>query len=184
LWLVEWKYFDLFVMAIIFTNSICLAAYDYSDRDEKYARNQRITRAGLVFTIIFTFECLFKIIAYGLAFHQNAYLRDAWNWLDLIVVTVGWVEMIPNIPSIRGLRTLRVLRPLRSINSVKSMKDQIVSLIRSLGQLVNVLLFLLFLFLIFGILGTQLFQGQFYQRCRLTEKPDEFGNWPIDEAIT
>lgn len=157
LWLVEWKYFDLFVMAIIFTNSICLAAYDYSDRDEKYARNQRITRAGLVFTIIFTFECLFKIIAYGLAFHQNAYLRDAWNWLDLIVVTVGWVEMIPNIPSIRGLRTLRVLRPLRSINSVKSMKDQIVSLIRSLGQLVNVLLFLLFLFLIFGILGTQLF---------------------------
>jgi len=120
-------------MAIIFTNSICLAAYDYDDRDEKHARNQRIARAGLVFTIIFTIECFFKIIAYGLAMHQNAYLRDGWNWLDLIVVIVGWIEMIPNIPSIRGLRTLRVLRPLRSINSVKSMKDQIVSLIRSLG---------------------------------------------------
>jgi Ion transport protein len=63
------------------------------------------------------------------------------------------------------------------------MKDQIVSLIKSLGQLVNVLLFLLFLFLIFGILGNQLFEGQFYQRCRMTDKPDKYGNWPVDPDI-
>jgi hypothetical protein len=39
LWLVEWTYFDRFVMTIIFMNSICLAAYDYEDREEKFARN-------------------------------------------------------------------------------------------------------------------------------------------------
>jgi len=64
------------------------------------------------------------------------------------------------------------------------MKNQVTSLIKSLGQLVNVLLFLLFLFVIFGILGMQVFQGRFYQRCRLTEKPDQYGNWPIDPEIT
>jgi hypothetical protein len=121
--LIFFRYFDRFVMIIIFINSICLAAFDYEDRDEKKEWNQRISKAGLFFTITFTIECVFKIIAYGLALHQKAYLRDGWNWLDLIVVIVGWIEMIPNIPSIRSLRTLRVLRPLRSINSIKSMKD-------------------------------------------------------------
>lgn len=87
----------------------------------------------MVFTIFFTVECVFKIIAYGMVFHQSSYLRDAWNWLDFIVVIMGWIEIFPNMPSIRGLRTLRILRPLRSINSVKSMKFQIVSLIKSLG---------------------------------------------------
>lgn len=33
------RYFDRFVMMIIFINSICLAAYDYDDRDEKRERN-------------------------------------------------------------------------------------------------------------------------------------------------
>ncbi len=127
------RYFDRFVMMIIFMNSICLAAYDYEDREEKYERNKRINLAGLVFTIFFTIECFFKIVAYGFAMHHNAYLRDGWNWLDLIVVIVGWIEQIPGIPSFRGLRTLRILRPLRSINSIKSMRDQIVSLIKSLS---------------------------------------------------
>lgn len=69
LWLVEWKYFDSLVMTVIFINSLCLAAYDYEDRDEKNPRNQRISKAGMVFTILFTVECVFKIIAYGMVFH-------------------------------------------------------------------------------------------------------------------
>jgi voltage-dependent calcium channel L type alpha-1D len=103
-------------MAIIFANSIFLAAYDYTDRDEKHLRNKIINLAGVIFTIFFTIECIFKVIAFGFVFHYKAYLRNGWNWLDLIVVIVGWIELIPSTPSIRGLRTLRVLRPLRSIN--------------------------------------------------------------------
>ncbi|CDW83245.1 voltage-gated ion channel superfamily [Stylonychia lemnae] len=132
IYVTEWKWFDRFIIFVIFLNSLFLATYDFSDRND---------------------------------------------------VTERWIELVPEIPNLRGLRTLRVLRPLRSINAIPSMKNQITSLIKSLGQLVNVLLFLMFLFIIFGILGVQLFSGQFYQRCRLTPKPDDFGNWPVDTSI-
>jgi voltage-dependent calcium channel L type alpha-1D len=108
---------------MIFLNSMFLAVYDYNDRDENFLRNKTINVAGIIFTILFTIECVLKILAYGFVIHHKAYLRDGWNWIDFIVVIVGWIEQIPGIPSFRGLRTLRVLRPLRSINSIPSMKN-------------------------------------------------------------
>jgi len=110
-----------------------LATYDFSDRNDISERNQIIEIAGRAFTCIFTAECVMKIISYGFICHKNSYLRDGWNWLDFIVVIIGWIELVPEIPNLRGLRTLRVLRPLRSINAIPSMKNQITSLIKSLG---------------------------------------------------
>lgn len=120
-------------MFLIFLNSIFLAVYDYSDRDESTQRNQVLSLGGRIFTILFTAEMVCKIIANGFLFHRRAYLRNGWNWLDLIVVIVGWLEMVPAIPTLRAIRVLRVLRPLRAINSFPSLKGQVVSLIKSLG---------------------------------------------------
>lgn len=64
-----------------------------------------------------------KVISYGFIFHRNSYLRDGWNWMDFVVVVIGWIELVPEIPNLRGLRTLRVLRPLRSINAIPSMRN-------------------------------------------------------------
>lgn len=33
-----------------------------------------------------------KIIGRGFALHKYAYLRNAWNWLDFLVVVLGWVR--------------------------------------------------------------------------------------------
>jgi hypothetical protein len=79
-------------MTIIFLNSMFLAVYDYNDRDEKFPRNQAINVAGVIFTILFTVECVLKILAYGFIVHYKAYLRDGWNWIDFIVVIVGLAE--------------------------------------------------------------------------------------------
>ena len=48
---------------------------------------------------------------------ERRYLRDAWNWLDFMVVVSGLIEMSPVvslIPNVTFLRVVRVLRPLRS----------------------------------------------------------------------
>ena len=42
-----------------------------------------------VFLVIFTAECVMKIIAYGLWQHPTAYLRSAWNLLDFTIVMIG-----------------------------------------------------------------------------------------------
>ena len=43
----------------------------------------------IIFTVIFTSECLMKIISYGFFSHPNAYLRNTWNILDFTIVMIG-----------------------------------------------------------------------------------------------
>jgi len=42
-----------------------------------------------VFLVIFTVECVMKIIAYGFVAHPGAYLRNGWNLLDFTIVVIG-----------------------------------------------------------------------------------------------
>jgi hypothetical protein len=42
-----------------------------------------------IFLVIFTGECVMKIIAYGFWQHPTAYLRSAWNMLDFTIVMIG-----------------------------------------------------------------------------------------------
>lgn len=119
----SYRWFDRFIIFIIFLNSLFLAIYDYGDRNDTSTRNQVVDVSGRIFTAIFSAECGLKILSYGFILHSRAYLRDGWNWLDFMVVIVGWIELLPNIPNLRSLRTLRVLRPLRSINAIPSMKN-------------------------------------------------------------
>lgn len=42
-----------------------------------------------VFLVIFTAECVMKIIAYGFMLHNGAYLRNGWNLLDFTIVVIG-----------------------------------------------------------------------------------------------
>lgn len=43
----------------------------------------------LIFLGIYAIELVIKLIARGGALHQFAYLRDPWNWLDLIILIAG-----------------------------------------------------------------------------------------------
>jgi hypothetical protein len=49
--------------------------------------------AEYVFCVLFTAEMTLKVIAEGLLGHRNAYLRSSWNWLDFVVVVVGWLTL-------------------------------------------------------------------------------------------
>lgn len=42
-----------------------------------------------VFLVIFTLECVMKILAYGFIAHAGAYLRNGWNLLDFTIVVIG-----------------------------------------------------------------------------------------------
>ena len=63
--------------------------YDYSDREGATLYNKALDKIQLGFTIMFTLECLCKIIAIGFIMSENSYLRDGWNVIDFIVVLFG-----------------------------------------------------------------------------------------------
>ncbi|CAM4470154.1 unnamed protein product, partial [Natator depressus] len=91
-------------------------------------------RVEYLFLIIFTVEAFLKVIAYGLLFHPNAYLRNGWNLLDFIIVVVGLFSAILEQATkadgansiggkgagfdVKALRAFRVLRPLRLVSGV------------------------------------------------------------------
>lgn len=46
-------------------------------------------QSRVIFTGIYTFESGVKVMARGFILQPFTYLRDAWNWLDFIVITLA-----------------------------------------------------------------------------------------------
>jgi len=42
-----------------------------------------------IFTVIYTLEALIKCIARGFILEKYTFLRDAWNWLDFVVIVLA-----------------------------------------------------------------------------------------------
>ena len=109
---------------------------------------------------------LMKMIADGVVFHEKAYLRDAWNWLDFIIVIVSMLSTfgsdMESIKSFKSLRALRALRPLRVIKRNPGLKIVVVALLSSIPAMLNVAVVFLLWFSMYAMLGTQFFKGKLF----------------------
>uniref|UniRef100_A0A0G4H9N8 Calcium-channel protein CCH1 n=1 Tax=Chromera velia CCMP2878 TaxID=1169474 RepID=A0A0G4H9N8_9ALVE len=184
IWFTEWPWFDRVMLLAIMANSLMLAFQDMNpESDPNSAENRRFAMAEIVFVAIFTFECAVKVIARGFICGQTTYLRDAWNWLDFIVVITGLMEvaLADFLPStnLSVIRTFRVLRPLRSLNIFPGMRTIVITLLQSLPKLGNVLLLAIFVLTIFAIVGLNLLGTIYWQRCRTSPHPINSA-WPDD----
>jgi hypothetical protein len=96
-----------------------------------------------------------KIVSMGFICNQRSYLRDAWNILDFVIITSGYMSMFLEGSGVNlsALRSFRVIRPLRTISSVAGLRVIVSSLINALPLLRDSLLVLLFFFLVFAIAG-------------------------------
>lgn len=160
-------------------NSLLLGIKDYTDDANCSAINSFVEQTEPVFMWSFLIECILKVLGMGFILDQGSYLRDAWNWLDFIVVVSSLLTEIPSMRSVSGMRTFRLLRPLRTLTTMPSMKILISTLIDSVAQLGGVLVLAVFFFIIFAILGVSLWKGSVNKRCRLTEFPID-GDWDVD----
>merc|ERR1719174_3426861 len=161
-----------------------------------YFINVLAERIDVYLTIIFTCECVLKVIAFGFIRGPNAYLVDYWNWIDFTVVVTGlMMYLVPEQLLVRFLgagfsldflRVFRVMRPLRALTVVPEMKKIVNTVLLSIPRLGNVGLMAMFLMTIFGILFVHFWGGIFFRACRATEHPvyDPVGDcweFPLDE---
>ena len=63
---IPYRWFEYFILFMIFLNSISLALFDYKDRPSLTFYNITVDRINTIFTIIYAVEAMLKIIAYGL----------------------------------------------------------------------------------------------------------------------
>lgn len=162
---VKSKAFERMSLFLILANCVFLAMDSNAPDFQHTQLGGVLNAAELVFIIAFTVEMALKMLGLGLYGAKGAYLRDAWNVIDFIVVVMGWMSLLPSIENISSMRTVRVLRPLRTITGVEGMRMLVSTLLGSLPMLLDVLILCAFLFLIFGTIGVQTFAGVLRQHC-------------------
>ncbi|XP_037004160.2 sodium channel protein type 10 subunit alpha isoform X3 [Artibeus jamaicensis] len=146
-------WFSTFITVTIVVNCVCMTQNDIPEKIE------------YVFTVIYTFEALIKILARGFFLNEFTYLRDPWNWLDFGVIMLAYIGTTTALPGFSGLRTFRVLRALKTVSVIPGLKVIVGALIHSVKKLADVTILTIFCLSVFALVGLQLFKGNLKNKC-------------------
>ncbi|XP_063698598.1 muscle calcium channel subunit alpha-1 [Culicoides brevitarsis] len=168
--IVEWKPFEYLILLTIFANCVALAVFTPYPNSDSNQTNAHLEKIEYIFLVIFTAECIMKIIAYGFVMHQGAYLRNTWNFLDFTIVVIGMLSTaLSNLMKegfdVKALRAFRVLRPLRLVSGVPSLQVVLNSILRAMVPLLHIALLVIFVIIIYAIIGLELFSGKLHKAC-------------------
>merc|ERR1719462_1121320 len=166
----EAKWFEILILLTILGTCISLAVFTPFPNGDSNATNDFLEEIEIIFTVIFTAECIMRIIALSFIAHPTAYLRNSWNILDFTIVMIGMISEVLAILQIEGfdvkaLRAFRVLRPLRLISGVPSLQIVMNAILMAIIPLMNIALLVLFVIIIYSIIGLELFMGAFHKTC-------------------
>ncbi|XP_012272837.1 sodium channel protein para isoform X4 [Orussus abietinus] len=134
-----------------------------------------IESTEVIFTGIYTFESAVKVMARGFILQPFTYLRDAWNWLDFVVIALAYVTMGIDLGNLAALRTFRVLRALKTVAIVPGLKTIVGAVIESVKNLRDVIILTMFSLSVFALMGLQIYMGVLTQKC-IKNFPED-GSW-------
>ena len=117
--------FEYFILVTILATCVSLALYTPYPHGDSNELNASLESIEVIFMVIFTSESAIKIVAHGMWQHEEAYLRNAANFLDFSIVMIGFFDILMSSLNVEGvdakaLRAFRVLRPLRLVSGVPS----------------------------------------------------------------
>uniref|UniRef100_A0A669QGE2 Sodium channel protein n=1 Tax=Phasianus colchicus TaxID=9054 RepID=A0A669QGE2_PHACC len=150
------KLFSMFIMITILTNCVFMTM----SNPPAWSKNVEYT-----FTGIYTFESLIKILSRGFCIDDFTFLRDPWNWLDFMVISMAYITEFVDLGNISALRTFRVLRALKTITVIPGLKTIVGALIQSVKKLSDVMILTVFCLSVFALIGLQLFMGNLRHKC-------------------
>jgi voltage-dependent calcium channel N type alpha-1B len=141
--------FENFIMLLIVLNTVLLmmkyhgAPLEYTDL---------LSDCNLVFTCLFTFECVMKLSSFG----YQPYFKDSWNTFDFITVAGSIIDatQLVNVGFLRLFRAARLIKLLRRSVSIRIL---LFTFVQSIKALPYVMMLMVMLFFIYAIVGMQLF---------------------------
>lgn len=127
--------------------------------------NNWITYTDAVFVMIFTLEAVIKVIADGLLFSPNAYLKSNWNRIDLFVLITMCITLVSeaffNGYVSRFIRAFVAFRSLRLLSiSNRAQKTFHDVIIVGFGKILGAALISFSLLFPFAIWGLNLYSGR------------------------
>ncbi|CAB4069626.1 CACNA1D [Lepeophtheirus salmonis] len=151
---VEWKAFEFFILATILATCVSLALHKPYPNGDTNDLNLFLEKIEVIFMVIFTGECVIKIVAYGFYQHEEAYLRNTWNFIDFSIVMIGFMDILLSSLSIEGL-----------VSGVPSLQVVLNAILMAIFPLFHIALLVLFVIIIYSIIGLQMFQGLMHKAC-------------------
>ncbi|MED6268101.1 Sodium channel protein type 2 subunit alpha [Characodon lateralis] len=146
--------FDIIIMVLIWLNMVAMMV-EHEDQGTKLKNT--LKNINIVFIVVFTGECLLKMIAL-----RHYFFINGWNIFDFIVVILSIVgTFLANVieqyfvsPTLfRVIRLARIGRVLRLIKSAKGIRTLLFALMMSLPALFNIGLLLFLVMFIYAIFG-------------------------------
>ena len=149
--LVDSKYFEPIIIAIIVANSLLLGMETSKTLEERFGDQMRL--GNQVALSIFIIEAIIKMVA--LAPRSYRYFKDGWNVFDFIVIVAALIPATGQFAVIA--RLARLLRALRLISAVKELRLIINALVRSIPSVGHVMMLMGIIVYIYAIMGYHFF---------------------------
>ncbi|RSL68458.1 hypothetical protein CEP53_002571 [Fusarium sp. AF-6] len=164
-----WYTFTIFIYAAIVAMVVLacvttpLYQKEYQEQHAFSFRNWYIW-TDMAFAVVFTVEAAIKIIADGLLWTPNAYLRSSWGFMDAVVLVTLWINVVTlliNDGAIsRAIGAFKALRALRLLNVSNSARNTFHDLIIvGWWKILGAAAVSLSLLIPFAIYGLNLFNG-------------------------
>uniref|UniRef100_A0A671XV84 EF-hand domain-containing protein n=2 Tax=Sparus aurata TaxID=8175 RepID=A0A671XV84_SPAAU len=116
-----------------------------------------------VFTAIYTFEAIVKIVARGFCVGKFTFLRDPWNWLDFIIIILAFVSEFTDLHKFSVLSL--AARVLKIIPVIPGMKATVGALVQSVKRLAGVIVLLVLGLCVLSLICMLLFMGNLKNKC-------------------
>ena len=164
--------FNNCIMVVIVINCILLGV-------ETFYKSKLITLIDNIILAIYIVEIFMRFFGRD---SLKSYLKDGWNYFDIMVVLVSFAPSSGPFATLRIFRVLRVLRTLRVFPELRLIS---MVLIKSISSLTYTALFFSLFMYIYAVAGVTLFKVQNYVGSKYEElnggNPDPYGS--ISEAF-
>ncbi|KAJ8286519.1 hypothetical protein GJAV_G00040090 [Gymnothorax javanicus] len=153
--------FEYSIMTMIALNTIVLMMKFY-DAPELYSN--MLKYLNIVFTALFSLECIFKLIAFG----PLNYMKEAWNIFDFVTVLGSITDILvteiivptdsrDKLINLSFLRLFRAARLIKLLRQGYTIRILLWTFVQSFKALPYVCLLIAMLFFIYAIIGMQVF---------------------------
>ncbi|XP_054475825.1 sodium channel protein type 4 subunit alpha B-like [Anoplopoma fimbria] len=146
--------FSLFIMVTIMTNCVLMTMCHPPGWSKTVEH---------IFTAIYTFEAIMKVVSRGFCVNKFTFLRDPWNWLDVMVIITGLLTEFVDFGKVSVLRT--VPRVLKIIPVIPGLRMTVGALVQSLKGLASVIVLMVLCLSVLALIGLQLFMGNLKSKC-------------------
>lgn len=171
IWILSHCLFSFLILLTVLVNCVFMAVrLAYPEETQSWHMPLEI-----VFTVVYTLEFLVKVVSRGFCVGRFTFLRDPWNWLDLVVITMAYLGMFVHLDKLLALTTIS--RVLKVIPLIPGLRKSFHDFMKSTKSLAGVFVLAAFVLTVLTVLSLGLYMGSLRQKCVKWAAP---GNWSND----